>query len=204
DRRIRDVRIEMAGVEREYAPPRLQLRRRDVVPMRAAVVRHPDQAIVGAGPDEISIQGRRRERVHDAAVGRLGFLAVRVFADAGRHLPGLARQVGTDLLPVLPAVVALPYGVRGEIQAMRIGRRKLDRHRAHGAVIRIARGYRPDVGDLPGVAVVARDTAAGTAVNEVRVQRIDRGAAVFLDTGRMPVVRGQLTIVAARRHAGRA
>src|SRR6185437_6154790 len=81
--------------------------------------------------------------------------------------------------------------------------RKQDRHRADRAVIGIARGHWSDVGDLSRVAVVARDAAAGTAVNEVRVQRIDRGAAVFLDADRMPVVRGQLTIVAARRHARR-
>src|SRR6185312_6827074 len=78
---------------------------------------------------------------------------------------------------------------------------KQDRHRANRAVIGIAGGHWSDVGDLPRVAVVARDAAAGTAVNQVRVQRIDRGATVFLDADRMPIVRGQLAIVTARRHA---
>ena len=61
-RGVRGERVEVAGLDVEDARPRLDLRRRDVRPLRAAVHRHLDVAVVGAGPEDVDVLRRRRER----------------------------------------------------------------------------------------------------------------------------------------------
>ena len=61
-RGVRRERVEVAGIDVEDARPRLDLRRRDVRPLRAAVDRHLDVAVVGAGPEHLDVARRRRQR----------------------------------------------------------------------------------------------------------------------------------------------
>ncbi len=139
----------------------------------AAIVRNPDQPVIGTCPDEVAVQRRGRKRVHDATICWFRVGAVLVLAHARGSLPAPAGQVRADLLPVLTAIVRLPHGVRGKIQPVRIDRRECEWHRAQHAVTRVTRGHGADVRYLAGVAVVHRHLAA---VNQIRVQRIGGGA----------------------------
>ena len=100
DRGVGGLRVEVAGVDDRHLHERLQLRRRDVVPRRAAVGGHLHQPVVGADPDAVDVERRRRDGVDHAALGRLGAVGAAVLADRRRRLPGLARQVLADLRPV--------------------------------------------------------------------------------------------------------
>ena len=67
--RVRRHAVEVARLDVEDARPRLDRGRRDVRPLRAAVHRHLNDAVVGAGPDHLDVARRRRER-GDAAQRR--------------------------------------------------------------------------------------------------------------------------------------
>ena len=83
-----------------------------------------NQAIVGAGPNQIDVQRRRRHRIDHAALRRLCGRLRAILADALRHFERLARQVGTNLIPVSPAVFRLPQRVGGKVKNMWIDRRE--------------------------------------------------------------------------------
>ena len=55
--RIRGKRVEVTGLDVEDARPRLDLGRRHVGPLRAAVHRHLDLAVVAPGPEDVDVLG---------------------------------------------------------------------------------------------------------------------------------------------------
>ena len=61
DGRIDGVVVEMRGVELRHLAPRRHARRRDVLPILAAVAGQVDQPIVGAGPDHVHVEARRAD-----------------------------------------------------------------------------------------------------------------------------------------------
>ena len=153
------------------------------VPRLAAVARHVDQPVVGAGPDAIDVERRRRDRVDHAALRRLAPRACPCrLPTFGGTSHVFARQVGADLRPAVAAGRRLPQRVRREVQRVRIDRREEHRQRADDAVVAAAAAdARRDLHDLAGAAVVARDLAA---VDDVGIERIGRDVAVLLDADR--------------------
>ncbi len=116
-----------------------QLRRRDVVPVRAAVGGQPDQSVVGARPDAVDVDRRRRERVDHAALLRLRRRLGVEDANRRRHVERLARQVGADLLPAVAAIARGPKRVGREVHQVRIEGREDDRLGANHAKVRRSR-----------------------------------------------------------------
>ena len=57
DRRVRAVRVEVRGFNLRDLAPGDQAGRRNVAPVLAAVARDPDQAVIGAGPQQVVILG---------------------------------------------------------------------------------------------------------------------------------------------------
>ena len=79
DREISRVEIEMRQLDAGDLRPRRQRRRRDVLPVRALIVRAPDKAIVSADPERAGGERRRRDRIDHAAA-----LAHMVIVGGGR------------------------------------------------------------------------------------------------------------------------
>src|SRR5579872_6017924 len=90
---------------------------------------------------------------------------------------GLARKVGADLLPGLPAVARLPQSVRGEVQGVFVNGREHDWRGAEYAKVGRAQRLGNDVPGLAGTAVVARQLAT---IDDVGIERVRRGVSVFL------------------------
>ena len=83
-----------------------------------------NKAVVCSRPDSVQLQRRRRDGIDNAALFHLSRRRASVFADRRRQLISLARQVGADLLPILPAVARLPQCVSGKEEKVRIDRRE--------------------------------------------------------------------------------
>ena len=86
---IGGVLIKVAGVENRNLLPGPELFGSYVAPVRAAVSRTMNQAIIGTGPNQIHVEGRRRHRVDHAALGRLRSWLRAKLADCCRHVEGL-------------------------------------------------------------------------------------------------------------------
>jgi len=119
----------------------------------------------------------------------------------GGGLPGRAGKIRADLRPGVPAVAGLPQGVSREKEDLGSTEEK-----STGAVSqspdRLARGRLRPHGSAPGrCAGRARDPPA--AVDDVGIQRIRRGIAIFVDSNRAPLAHGDLAVVAAAGYAGR-
>ena len=208
DRRVSRQRVEAAGVHVEDLHPRPERRRSHIAPRHAAVRRRLDHAVVGADPDAIDVDVRRRDGVDDAALGderRVG-----VLADDGRELVRLAGRVVTDALPVDPPVDRFPEVVVREEQRLPVNGGERHGQRADRTICRrvgSGRGaaasacHRRDVLVLRRPSIVPRDLPS---VDDVGVERIRHHVAVFLDTHRVPLAERDLAVVAAAGHARRA
>src|SRR6185369_7716093 len=169
------------------------------------------QAVVRAGPDRAGGErglgdGEDRAVVLDAGV---------VLGDrsARRSLPALvvARQVGGDRRPALPAVGALEQHLRRGVEGMRIVGRKQDREVPLEAVLEIAGapahhvlGPGVDVARLAGGVVLAVDEAAvGAAVDDLRVGGIGHDVAALAARGDLPVGGSDAGALAAGQDAQR-
>ena len=86
------VVVEVRGVELRHLAPGRHGGRRDVLPGLAAVAREVDQAIVGAGPDDVDVEARGRDGIDDAAAGGLLFGGVGVGRNAGGDVVGFAAE----------------------------------------------------------------------------------------------------------------
>ena len=106
DRRRRRVScVEVRRFDDADLRPRRERRRRDVVPVRAFIARAPDEAVVGADPEQIRVERRWRDRVDHAAARALSEIvggSHRV--EVRRHVRRFAREVRADRAPVLAAV----------------------------------------------------------------------------------------------------
>ena len=163
--------------------------------------RQMNQAIVGARPDPIQIERRRRDRVNHAALRRLRGRLRLYFPTVAGTSKVLRVRSGLILLPILSAVARFPKRVGGEEKNVRINRREDHRLGPHHAKIRRAKRFRQNVLGLAGAAIVTRQLAA---VDDVRIERIGRDVAVFFRGDRMPVAESDLAVVAAARDADRA
>src|SRR5215469_17106451 len=193
-------RVKMAGFDDRNLLKRRHVGRRDLGPMGSAIGGEMNAPVVGPGPEAPDLDRRGPYRVNYAALGRLrGGLAAEL-ADSRRNFKSLARQIGTDLLPALPAVRGLPKSVAGEIKNVRIDRRKNDRLGAQHAEIRRAKRFRHDVLRLSGTAVVARQLAPE---HNVGIQRIRHHIAVLFGSHGVPLAKGDLPVVATAGDARR-
>ena len=208
DCRVGGQRSEASGVHDRHLGPRADARRRDILPGHAVVGRHMDQPVVGADPDPVDVLVRRRDGVDDAARRGLRRRIARILADARRHGPRLARQVGAQLLPVRAAVDGLPEMVVGEEQRTLVDFGEDDRHRAHltegpgWTTDTTTAAHRADDRHLTGPAIESRHGAA--AVDDVGIERVWGDEAVFIDADGKPVAIRDRAVVAAARHAHRA
>src|SRR6266566_4713639 len=106
--------MEMTGVNDRNFLPGLELRRGDIGPMNAPVSGQVDQPIVGSGPNAFDIKWRWRNCIDDTSLRGLGSWLRAILANGLGKFESLARQIGTNLLPVSPAVPGLPQCVGGE------------------------------------------------------------------------------------------
>ncbi len=173
---LRDVR----RLDRADVGPFGESLRPDRLPVLPAVGRHVDEAIGGAGPDQIVVQRRHRHR-RQAWID-LGARLIQIDRASGRLLRGrvVAREVRADLLPRPSAVGALEQDLRSDQQLLRVRGREQDRVRPGEPVLQCLGSAallvvrpRADVLELPGPAVVAHEDA------EVPAAVVDLGIAGF-------------------------
>ena len=160
-------------------------RRRDVLPRQAAVGGDVDQPVIGARPDVPHVLVGRRDGVDHAALLRLRGRVAEVLADALRRLPRLPSQVRADLLPARAAVHRLPQDVvaRSTACACPPARRATGIVRTdRNVALARAPGHRADRRILAGAPIEPRHASA--AVDDVGVERVRRGVAVFIDADR--------------------
>src|SRR5262249_18598019 len=102
DRSIRSPSLEMRGFDNGDLAPRLELRRRNILPGLAAVPGDVDQSIVRSSPDRIRFFERWRDRVDDAAMFALLRIGIRKRTEIGGNFVRCSRQVGTHNFPTIP------------------------------------------------------------------------------------------------------
>jgi len=121
-RHVRRARIVRRGVNRVDADPLRHTRRRNVVPLLAPVARYLHLAIVRPRPDHALAGGRFHDGEDRAVVLHAG-VVLRDRSARSAHLGFVvARQVGTDDLPILPLVGGLHEHVGADIKRLRIVR----------------------------------------------------------------------------------
>ena len=146
--------VEVPGVDVEDARPRLDLWRRDVAPLRAAIHGHLYVAVIGARPNDADISRRRRQR-RDRPL-RTRRHGARVLSSGRGHRPALTREIRADARPAVSAIHCLPNGIRCVKEQVGIERRPVDRHGAHVAIVACSTlgGVGTDIRDLPGLSIV--------------------------------------------------
>ena len=97
--------------------------------VRAAVARHPDVAVVGAGPNEIGAQRRRSDRVDDAVARDAVVVGERRRVEIRRRAFVCAREIGADDLPRLAAVARAKDVLVSEVERRAVDRRERERQR---------------------------------------------------------------------------
>ena len=65
---VHAVGIEVRSVQLRDFTPGGEVGRRNFAPVLAAVAREPDEAVVGAGPDDVGVERRGREGINYAAM----------------------------------------------------------------------------------------------------------------------------------------
>ena len=164
DGRVGGLGVEVRGLQDADLGPRGERRRpgrRHVGPVRPLVPRAPDQAVVGAHPEVVIGQPRRRDGI-DHAEARAGLRVVRRGrrVEVGRRARILAREVGADRRPVLAAVLGAEETLAREVEHARIARREHQRQRP-GLAVEIRIGQRGiDRPGLPGAQVEPLHPAA--------------------------------------------
>src|SRR5205823_8874269 len=140
-----------------------------VAPAGACVPGQVNQAVICSGPDSSDVQGGRCDCINDAALNGLRGRLRSILADALRNVVGLAREIRTNLLPVLATISRLPQSVCGEEQRVWIDGRKDYRLRAQHAKVRRTKRLGQNVLCLVGAAIITRKLAA---INNLGVERI--------------------------------
>src|SRR5579871_6406104 len=102
--------------------------------MHSAVARYPDEAVVGSGPDDVSIEIRRPDAEDLAAVRSLRKLRLRKRAQARRFSGIRAREVRAYRAPLPSAVRSRKLAFRPEVRGALAGEAEADRRRAVQAV----------------------------------------------------------------------
>src|SRR5256885_1403556 len=118
-----------------------------------------NQPVIRSSPDAIDLQWRRRDRVDDAALCCLRRLLRSILAHTRRNLKSFARQVGTYLLPTLPAVSGLPQTIRSEVENVRVNGREDYRLCAKHSEICGAKRSWKNVLRLPRAPIITRGLA---------------------------------------------
>ncbi len=168
--------VEVRGVELGELAPRSEFRRRNVLPVLAAIASYLDHAIVGSGPDQVGIFRRRSQRIDHAAMLALGGIGLDKWTESCGNARIFASEVRADDLPTVAAVARGKKHVRSQIQHVRISGRENQRRSAIEAVLSGAQNHRRNVTRLACIAVEHRNL---TAVDQVGMQRIGRNVAVF-------------------------
>ncbi len=85
--------------------------RRHVLPVLAAVVRDVNQAIVGAGPDQVGVFRGRSNRIDHAAMFAIRGIGLDKRPESRGNAGIFAREVGTDDLPTIAAIAGFKKDV---------------------------------------------------------------------------------------------
>src|SRR5712664_2054568 len=194
DRRVRRAGVEVRSFDDGNFAPRLQLRRRYVLPRFSAVARDVNQPVVRARPDRVCFLERRSDGVNNAAV--LAFLRIArgENAEVRGSFIGFAREIGTDDLPTVSRVGRLEKHVGREIKRVRFERRKNHRQRARITILAAANRLRRNFGVLADVLLRAREPVA---IKNVRIERVDGDVSVFKDAGQAPIAKCNFAVIAA-------
>ena len=201
DGRVRSEVVKVPGFELGDLAPGGDLRWRDVFPVRAAVAGDPQEPFVGAGPEGVHVFEGRRQGVDDAALLRGRFVLRGHGADAGRDARLIAGEVRADGLPGVAAIQRLKDVVRGVVEDVGIDGREDDGLGAVGAVFRLPQGRGRDHLDLRGAPAELRDLAAAGAIDDIGIERVRRGVAVFDDADGMPLAEGERAVITAAGYA---
>ena len=191
----------MRGLDLRHLAPRRERRWRHVLPRLAAVAGHPDQTIVGAGPDEPRHQRGRAHRIDGPAL-QVGLRQVET-ADARRRARILAREIRTDDAPVFTAVGRLVKMIGRVVHAVRVLRRKKQGLGAVHADTGAFERDRRDVLHLPRRQMRFRHDIPPGAIDDVGIEGIGYDVPVLDRTDRMPVAKRDLAVVAASGDADR-
>ena len=116
----------------------------------------------------------------------------------------LAPQVGADGLPRAPALGGLVEEVRRVVENVRVHGRKNNRLRAVHASLFAAHRDGRHVLDLAGRPIESCDAVRSRAVDDLGMERVGRGVAVFDDPDGVPLAESDLAVVPAAGNAHRA
>ena len=168
---------------------------RDIFPVLAAVASDVDEAVIGAGPDQIFLHRRFDDRKNCV----VNFDARIVFGDRPTRcrLFGfvIAREVRTDNRPTHPGVGGLEEDFTRVVERLRIVGREDNRLGPLKAMFDVGGGPSDGI-DGPGidrlflmdVAILARNLATiGSGVNDERVSWIGRNVTALAATDVVPV-----------------
>src|SRR6266566_6042628 len=199
DRGIRRARVEVRRFDNGNFAPRLQSRRRHVLPGFSAVARDVNQSVVRARPDGVRFFERRSNRVNNAAMLSFFRIARGENAETRGNFVGFAREIVTDDLPTVSRIGRFEKLVGGEVQRVRLERRKSYRQRARVTIFAAANRLRRNLRVLTDVLLRSREPVA---IKNVRIERIDGDVSILENPDQMPIAKSNFAVIAAalRRH----
>src|SRR5467141_3079378 len=194
DRRVRRACIEVRSFDNRNFAPRLELRRRYILPGLSAVARDLNQPIISSRPDGVRLLERRSDCVNNAAVFSFFRIARGENAEVRGNFVGFAREIRTDDLPTVSRVGSFEKHVGREVERVRFERRKHHRQRARIAILAAANRLRRNLRVLADILLRSRKPVA---IKNVRVERIDGDISVFKNTRQAPIAKCNFAVVAA-------
>src|SRR6266568_2073843 len=120
-------------------------------------------------------------------------------AETRGNFVGFAREIVTDDLPTVSRIVRFEKLVGGEVQRVRLERRKNNRQRARVTIFAAANRLRRNLRVLTDVLLRSREPVA---IKNVRIERIDGDVSILENPDQMPIAKSNFAVIAAalRRH----
>src|SRR6266702_7236434 len=120
-------------------------------------------------------------------------------AETRGNFVGFAREIVTDDLPTVSRISRFEKLVGGEVQRVRLERRKNNRKRARIAILATANRLRRNLRVLADILLRAREPVA---IKNVGIERIDGDISVLENPDQMPIAKSYFAVIAAalRRH----
>ena len=173
----------------------------NIAPVFATISGDVDQSIVGAHPDQVDIQWRRRDGINDTPAGHRFHIRCGVHPYTGRDFGvSFPRQIRTDDFPGVATILGFEQHVARVEQSLRVKRGKQNGGSTNKTVLATAHCFGRDVLGLARTFVKLGHFAP---INDVGVEWIWRHVAIFFHAHWVPFTESNAAIVAAGGNAYR-